>query len=72
MEHYYVVVRFIFSFHLLMFTVQSSFLKMATNTNPNNLLTDVTMASLLVEIQTLKAELSPLQASESFNNLSLD
>ena len=70
MGHYYVVVRFIFSFHLFMFTVQSSFFKMATN--PNNLSTDVTMASLLGEIQTLKAELSTLQASESFNNLSLD
>ena len=72
MGHYYVVVRFIFSFHLFMFTVQSSFLKMATNTNPNNLFTDVTMASLLAEVQDLKSELSTLQARDSFHNLSLD
>ena len=46
---------------------------MATNTNiTNNLPTDVTIASMLAEIQTLKAELSTLQASQSFHNLSLD
>ena len=38
MGHYYVVVRFIFSLHFLIFTVQPySFSELATNTNPNNL-----------------------------------
>ena len=72
MGHYYVVVRFILSFHLFIFTAKSSSFKMATNNNTNNLPTDVTMASLLAEIQTLKSELSTLQASEIFHNLSLD
>ena len=66
--HYYVVVRFILS--LLIFTVQSSSLVMATNTN--NLSTDITMESLFNEIRTLKAELTALQAGESLHNLSLD
>ena len=67
------VVRFIFSPHLFIFTVQStSFPKIATNTNTNNLSTDVTMASLLAEVQALKSEFSTLQASKSFHNQSLD
>ena len=68
MGHYYVVVRFIFLVHLFISTVQtSSSCKMATNTNPNNLSTDVTMASLISEVQALKAELTMLQANESLH-----
>ena len=42
-----------------------------TTSNFNNLLTDVTMESLLSEIRTLKADLTALQAERSYN-LSLD
>ena len=69
--HYYVVVRFVFSFYLFILTAHSfSIIFMATNTN--NLSTDVTMESLIAEVQNLKAELSDIQAGESMHNLSLD
>ena len=66
MGYYYVVVRFIFLLHLLVSTVKSSSSpKMATNTNPNNLSTNVTMSSLVAEVQALKTELTMLQANKS-------
>ena len=71
--HDHVASRFFIVLHLFIFTASVSPSIMATNTNinPNNLSTDVTMESLVVEIRNLKAELTALQTQESFQNLSI-
>ena len=72
--HYYVASRFLIALYFFTFTALILPFTMATNTNPNpnNILTDVTMESLVSEIRKLKSELTALQAQESFQNLSLD
>ena len=70
--HYYMASRFfiVYIFTIILtFTVCSPSDTMASN---NNLYTDVTMESLVAEIQNVKANLTALQTQESLQNLSLD
>ena len=66
--HYYVANRFFITLQLLLFIAHPLHRTMATS-NTNNLSTDVTMESLLSEIQTLKADLTALQAQEKIIRL---
>ena len=68
---YYVASRFLIKLHIFLFIAPSPHLIMATN-NTNNLLSDITMESLMSEIRTLKSELTAIQAQEGFHNLFLD
>ena len=68
--HYYVANRFLITLYIFIFTAYSPLYTMSTNID--NLSSDVTMESLVMEIQNLKAELTALQAQEGFHNLSLD
>ena len=60
MVHYYMVVRFILSLYIFILTVHPSSSSIIMATNTNNLSTDVTMESLIAEVQNLKSELTAL------------
>ena len=58
--HYYVASRFFITLPLFLFIAHPLHGTMATN-NTNNLSSDVTMVSLMLEIWTLKADLTALK-----------